>query len=519
MTDQQENTIPPLELTNDAFQNETTVPPSSSNNVESTSSEDIAFLAAYKNLLNCIALKGAFSSGSIETFKKKNREHAETIESLVGPISDPTEWIRLLSNFAVNSRNEELKKAAMETFGKAVEKNLTIPEDIREKWFPTSTLSRITDSLKRLLTPRKERMLVVEDKKESYVPPVVIPTKLTFEEKESDSDSIDTIVQANKSKRKSRSQSIGSSVYYSEDEEDKKNNNDAFLKTIDKLASSITYSRPLRINTLRNNTQSVKTWFELFERQTADRSDADKAKELPLWLEDKALRLWELADTTKKNDYQALKKSIIDGLNPPEKTCSLKGKFYNAKQKAGESADEFAQRLLLILKDYPEKDKKDAEKEISGVFINGLNPALQKLLIGKEEIKFEKLWTRAKQLEKCIDKETQIEEPVNPIAKYNNSQSNSVCYSCGRKGHFAKQCYSRKPQISRQPQQSNRVNHYSNKNPSYRTTQPDNKSSKFCNICSKTNHSSSECRYANKNKKPTNTTTPSPVNKQQNKSN
>ena len=114
MADRQENTIPPLEQTNTVAQNQTTVPPSSSINVESTSSEDIAFLAAYKNL-NCIALKGAFSSGSIETFKKKNREHAETIESLVGPISDPTEWIRLLSNFAVNSRNEELKKAAMET--------------------------------------------------------------------------------------------------------------------------------------------------------------------------------------------------------------------------------------------------------------------------------------------------------------------------------------------------------------------------------------------------------------------
>ena len=183
----------------------------------------------------------------------------------------------------------------------------------------------------------------------------------------------------------------------------------------------------------------VRGYFESFERQTTNWSSSEKAEELVNWLEDKALKIWEIAESSEKKNYSAIKKHLINKLTPEYRDFSLNSQFYSAKQGPNEDVDQFTHRLLIMQNEWPEKEKASFETDVAKVFVKGLNQEIRKFVIGEEKIGFQKLWRKAKEIEKC-EKETEKEiETIDSIAREEDKKS-LKCYACGMPGHISKEC-------------------------------------------------------------------------------
>ena len=132
---------------------------------------------------------------------------------------------------------------------------------------------------------------------------------------------------------RSRTESTGS-MFSAKDEDEE--DNTPFLKTMNSLAMSIRKNKSLRLNTLKKWSEDMTGWFESFERQTTDWSSSEKAEELVNWLEDKALKTWEMAEPNEKKNYSTIKKHLVSKLTPANRDFSLKSQFYSAKQTPSE---------------------------------------------------------------------------------------------------------------------------------------------------------------------------------------
>ena len=63
------------------------------------------------------------------------------------------------------------------------------------------------------------------------------------------------------------------------------------IRGFENLAMSSRTNKPLRIKTLKNDSQDAHEWFSKFERQTAQWTDEDRGYEVTTWFTDNALRI------------------------------------------------------------------------------------------------------------------------------------------------------------------------------------------------------------------------------------
>jgi hypothetical protein len=197
-------------------------------------------------------------------------------------------------------------------------------------------------------------------------------------------------------------------------------------------------------------------------------------------LDEAALKFYDVAPEKTKFDYEAIKEYLIKELNSEDKDIETLMEFYSAKQEVNESVDEFAQRLLTLERECPLKDKPVIERNKSKIFIKNCNSEIQKMLISDDKLPFNKLWKKARAIEKCIEESKKFavastskvdESPTEVSAAI--STDKVKCYVCNKIGHFAKDCKDK-------PKYNNNSNKYS-------------KIEKNCAFCGRRNHIIANC--------------------------
>ena len=474
------------------------------------SETDIAINAAISNFLNCMKFRGSFNKTSIENFKRKEVRYSKVIEELSGIIEEEDDWIMVFFNYVVESDKDLLKNAIKQVVDDFKKKGLIMPQFLKRILGQSSYYERLIEffspvkqktpllnrtSVNKVIEPLKDQSLKI--KEETVIESKVddnVNKKLDFK------DESNTDVKEN---TRTRTESTGS-MFSAKDEDEE--DNTPFLKTMNSLAMSIRKNKSLRLNNLKKWSEDMTGWFESFERQTTDWSSSEKAEELVNWLEDKALKTWEMAEPNEKKNYSTIKKHLVSKLTPANRDFSLKSQFYSAKQTPSEDVDQFAHRLLIMQKEWPEKKKASFDSDVAKVFVKGLSPEVRKLVIGEEKLGFQKLWKKAKDIEKC-EKETQREIETMEAITGKEVSKELKCYSCGNSGHISKECSKRSPLIPRIPKSNDacvlcgKVGHNVEKCFKLTKAQESLKKVRFpkdlkryCAKCKMSNHSTEECR-------------------------
>ena len=257
-------------------------------------------------------------------------------------------------------------------------------------------------------------------------------------------------------------------------------------------------------------------WFEDFERRTYNWKDVERALEVPCWLDEEALKFYELAADSIKRNYQELKRHLIKELNPSDREFEVKAELYSAKQEVNESVDEFAQRLLTIQMDWPKVEKPIIEKDMSKVFIRNCNPEIKRLIIADEGLPFNKLWRKARKIEKCnkeakmetLEAISKVDETIETTAAV-SALSQVKCFKCDNKGHMAKDCKVKQTKTTVSCALCGGKNHSLencnqlkmlrslaiSKNSKPPTNNSNKSSNKFCSYCQMNNHTNRDCRH------------------------
>ncbi|CAF0824453.1 unnamed protein product [Brachionus calyciflorus] len=129
-----------------------------------------------------------------------------------------------------------------------------------------------------------------------------------------------------------------------------------------------------------------------------------------------------------------------------------KAEFFRDKQRVDESVEQFGERLLNYLKDLCIQDKKELEKHLTEVFIDGVSKSIKILIISDSSLNFKEVWEKAKKIEKCIQYQEESGIAINESksAKTNrgyqkfyfdeNAFRKPTCQFCG-KSHYTTNCY------------------------------------------------------------------------------
>ena len=75
------------------------------------------------------------------------------------------------------------------------------------------------------------------------------------------------------------------------------------------LAKSSRTKDQVRIESLKNDSQDVQEWFGKFERQTAMYTGEEQGLEIVKWLEETALRCWDLINESDKRNFKKRSKT------------------------------------------------------------------------------------------------------------------------------------------------------------------------------------------------------------------
>jgi hypothetical protein len=134
----------------------------------------------------------------------------------------------------------------------------------------------------------------------------------------------------------------------------------------------------INIDHLEGIEEDLEEWFENFERIAASNGwNKDiMGMKVPCYLKDSALLIWQNVDPKSKNDYDLIKRTILNRLKNED---SLEQAFYNRKQKENETSIEYGLRLEKLSKRaFPRQDK---EKETVKVFLKGLHDEIRKYVL------------------------------------------------------------------------------------------------------------------------------------------
>ena len=244
------------------------------------------------------------------------------------------------------------------------------------------------------------------------------------------------------------------------------------------LAKSTRTKDQVRIESLKNDSQDVQEWFGKFERQTAMYTEEEQGLEIAKWLEETALRCWELMNESDKQNYKKVKKTILKNFRAEDSTMKACSKFYSMKQEMNESVDEFLYKLLKCKKEWPPEDSDRFDRDVCPRFKNGLKIEIASVISTFKSSNLDEVYRKAKEIENLIrrkEENTTIAEiSVNAIS---NSKSDAVCFKCKNTGHFSKEC---------KMEETNEKREFKN-----------DRKNLFCLFCGKNNHLTINCRLMN----------------------
>ncbi|RWR98479.1 hypothetical protein B4U79_17162 [Dinothrombium tinctorium] len=200
--------------------------------------------------------------------------------------------------------------------------------------------------------------------------------------------------------------------------------------------------------------QDIFDWLLTFNALTSNRSDEQKVRLLPFVLETPALRWY--ADhcriykntTLKWNDWEkALKSSVKVSHNLPPNSESESNKLlYNmALALVEKQKTEKAQPVL-----YQEPRIESSKREIIDE-LRDIQREIQRLRLSADSL------SRGRQRERyderlSSDSRARAEHyQRNPIGNPQTRSDNRQCYNCGRNGHIARDCGSRRPATPGRP--------------------------------------------------------------------
>ena len=131
-----------------------------------------------------------------------------------------------------------------------------------------------------------------------------------------------------------------------------------------------------------------KVWLsDLFERHTTDWSSSEKDD----WLEYKALKMWEMAETTEKKNNFAIKKYLI---NTCESRFQPEVTILFSETKSKWRRRQIRKYIVVNAEIMARKRKGFVRNRWGKCFCKRLNPEIRKLVIGEEKIRFWKLWRK-----------------------------------------------------------------------------------------------------------------------------
>ena len=281
-------------------------------NTDQTNFADLrlAVITAYTNIQNCLK-RGNFTDTSLANLKHTRKSDFELIVShLSEEPNNAGDWIVALHNLTIKIDEETVTTIHDTTVEKLKEKH-----DIRtsESISKVQPKSKFANRKKEVEPSESEYTSVPESDEESNIP------RTSRKESHVDMDKL-------------MKQLIGS---------------------FQNFAESNRTNKRLRIETLKNNTQVAQEWFSKFERQTILWTDADRGHELPSWLEDTALRYWELISDNDKYSYNIVKENLLQKFQMTDSSFKAKTSFYTMHQDINESVDEFSYRLFKCKRDWP----------------------------------------------------------------------------------------------------------------------------------------------------------------------
>ena len=292
------------------------------------------------------------------------------------------------------------------------------------------------------------------------------------------------------------------------------------IKGFEMLSESNRSNKKLRIETLKNDTQDIQEWFDKFERQTNQWTDADRGSEVPVFFEDAALRYWEIMPEKHKNDYYEVKHYLLKKFRAEDHVFKSMKKFYAMQQEHNESVEDFVYRLHRCKKDWPTSDHTRFDQDLPHIFKNGLKPDIAAYIISYSYKSIEDLIKKAKESETVLRKKEEGKSFDNNLISTESAISENInkkCYKCQKSGHFAKECIENlkentkyefsKNKVKPQCMFCGRLNHYAIdcfalKQQNFKISSEKYKSSEksklFCTICKLNNHSNENCRNKQK---------------------
>lgn len=292
--------------------------------------------------------------------------------------------------------------------------------------------------------------------------------------------------------------------------------NDNDTKTVD---------NSLKIDSLRSVAQVKDGWFRRFELYTRSLSSKAKATTLLRHLETRAIDKLEGVDDTIIDDYEKLKKHLIESLQSDSTPFQRSLDFLAARQQAGEDAEGFGRRLLRMLNEFSEELQSEYKKNLGEIFHRGCNPALRKDLTvnsqgGNAPKDFNTLWLKAIEIESearlAYNNTSELAAISSKLVKENTTETNAAigeCYNCHKPGHVARECPVKAASFAKcsfcSGAHAEKDCFKARKALGLIKNEKRAESKEACIHCRKTNHSSEKCFFKDKTSGKSNTFKPS----------
>lgn len=175
----------------------------------------------------------------------------------------------------------------------------------------------------------------------------------------------------------------------------------------------------ITIDKLKSEKQSVKEWFQKFERLTKNHTDAEKAEEVVCHFEHKILVIFNKMSAEDSRSYEKIKKTVMTETMLDSK--EIYTRFLKDLQKQGKTVQEYSDRVQgWIYLEMEQNTKQMMKDQHIDRLVDGVKAEIKKILkpiikiSGKTDI--ETICKAAKTIE---DQEAE-EDTVAAIAKDNS---------------------------------------------------------------------------------------------------
>jgi hypothetical protein len=252
-------------------------------------------IAAFLNIKNCFSV-GLFTEKSLANFKKSkyavysciNQESDEEVETV-------QEWFQLLLTIAAKLDDKEVNSTAREAVKECSKKDRQLYESL----YPSTSDNNIKINEKSSNSNMEDEIEVLEK-----------ANKIQEFDNETDGEESNVKIDFNTNRANTNSNtSINTNA-------NRLNTNadpmlQKMMEIFRDLAISQTTTRRLRLDSLKNSNQDVQEWFNKFERQTAKWPYEEKDYEVAAWVEETALKYWEMMQDQNKYDYNKIKELLL----------------------------------------------------------------------------------------------------------------------------------------------------------------------------------------------------------------